>query len=243
MKNQNINHRSILTALFSAAFVCVLCLTGTLEASAQRYLTEIKTTTEIRGISQFGADLSDFLALAEYIEQENNATPANLKKLEAAGKKVKDGTSNLRSNLKGLIAIFKKSEHWNEELDNQINEALGSRRIKGFFQRNGGRNLLNSADTAINAIAADVDAIISNAGVITKELDKKTNTAAGGLGGDGIFAKTSFAASGSAKRVKFKCVVLGLAVFGAEVVGADRTADNLDKIFDKSCGASATPAT
>lgn len=233
MKNQNKNYRSIITALFSIAFVMVLGLSTVREASAQRYLTEIKTTTEIKGISQFATDVSDFLKLAEFIEQENNVSPAQLKRLEAAGKKVKDGAGNLRTNLKALIANLKKSERWNDELDKQINEILGNRKAKGFFQRNGGRNLLNAGETAINSVAADVDAIINDARKL-----QSVNLEIGG-----VLLKTSFMPAASAKKGRLKCALLGLAIFGAEVAGAKITAENLDGHFDKGCGAGANATT
>ncbi|MEK7725178.1 MAG: hypothetical protein AAB336_12555, partial [Acidobacteriota bacterium] len=120
-----------------------------------------------------------------------------------------------------------------EELDSQFNELLGSRKIKGFFQRNGGRKILTDADTAINAIAADVDAIIANL--------KKLRVA--NASNNSVFMQTAFAPNASARKVRFKCVALGVAIFGAELLKAKKTAENLDGFFDKSCGAGASTAT
>lgn len=229
---KNLNIRSILTALFSIAFAAVLGLSAVREASAQRYLTQIKSAAEVRGISQFGDDLSAFLELAESLEGNKRITPVQLTRLDRTGKKVKDGAGTFKNNLKNLIAKLKNSQHWDDQLDKEINETLGNRRIRAFFQRNGGRNLLTAGETAANSISRDVDTIISNI---------KNQQAGNASGGDSVFAKTAFAPNASAKKFKFKCAVLGVAIFGAELLGADRTAENLDGIFDKNCGSGATP--
>lgn len=231
MKNQN--YRSIFFGLFSIAFVFVLCLSSAQNVAAQRYLSELKPTSEVRGISQFAANLSEFLALAESLDGKGIVSPRDIAQLEAAGKKVKDGTPNFRQSIEALIAKIKRDNKWNEALDNEILGELGNRRIKGFFQNNGGRKILSDSLTAINGINREVDTIIGNA--------RKPQSVS--LSGAGIFTQTSFAASGSARKIRFKCVVLGAAIFGAELIKADRTAENLDGFFDKSCGAGASTAT
>jgi hypothetical protein len=220
MKNQNYSSRII--ALFSIAFAFVCLLATAQNANAQR-LSGISNGSEARGIAQFANDLSDFLTQANLVESENSSNPANIKKLELLGKKVKDGTSNLRSNLKGLVTSLKNQNRWDDNLDTEINDLFGSRKIKGFFQRNGGRKILTDAEGAINALNADVDTIISNAG-------KRR-------------ASASFGTENSGRKFKVKCVVLGVAIFGAELARAKQTAENLDGFFDKSCGAGATTAT
>jgi hypothetical protein len=231
MNYQKFNCRSFLNGLFSIIFVCALCLLSSPNAAAQRYLSEIKSGGEVKGISQFANDLSAFLELAEGIEQD--ATPVKLARLEAAGKKVKDGSSGFRRSLEALIAKIKKDNRWDAALDDEILGSLGNRKIKRFFQAQGGRKVLSEAINLIGSINADVDAIISNA---------KNPQAVNLSGDDGIFMKTSFAASASAKKSRFKCFLLGAAIFGAEIVKADRTAENLDGIFDKNCGAGAGAA-
>jgi hypothetical protein len=234
MKNQKINFRSLIATLISVAFVFALCLSSAQEAAAQRYLTELRTTSEARGLSQFATILDDFLSLADTLDQSNIVSPRDAARLEAAGKKVKDAAPNFRQSLEGLIAKIKKDNQWNDALDSEILGALGNRRIKGFFQNNGGgRRILTEAVNALNVIPREVDAIINNA--------KKSQAA--NFSGGGIFLQTSFAASSSARKVRFKCVLLGIAIFGSELLKADKTAENLDKIFDKSCGAGATTAT
>jgi hypothetical protein len=225
MKKQN------LIALFSIAFVIFLSTTS--EVSAQRYLTEIRSGSEAKGIARFADDLSEFLSLAETIEQDNAVSPIQLGKLERAGKKVKDGAGNLRSHIKGFVTQLKDRKQWDEQLDTEINDLFGSRKIKGFFKRNGGRKILTDADAAIASVSRDVDTIINNA----------KNSKSAGVTVDGIFAETAFAVSPSGRKLRLKCVVLGVAIFGAELVKADRTAENLDGIFDKSCGSGATTAT
>ena len=232
MKNQN--YSSKLTTLLLAAFAFVFLLSTAREASAQRYLSEIRAANEANGIIQFADELSEFLNLAQFIEQDNLARPLEIKRLEAAGKKVKDGTSNLRSNLKGLIAKLKSQNLWDEQLDKEINDALGGRRVKGFFQRNGGRKILTDAETAINAVNSDVDTIINNA---------KNRTSGSVSFGDGHFTKAAFAPAASARKVSFRCVVLGVGIFIAEIKKAPKTAENLDQFFDKNCGAGANTAT
>ena len=228
MKNQ-------LTKTFATfmtiAFAFIIGLSSAQEASAQRYLSEIRGSNDVKGIAQFADNLANFLKLAEYIEQENKLDPVTIKLLEAAGQKIKDGTSNFRSNLKALVANFKSKNQWNEDLDNQFLELLSSRKIKGFFQRNTGRKILTDADTAINSIGGDVDKIIANA----KSLRASNSSS--------VFLQTAFAPNASARKVTFKCVALGAAIFGAELLKAKKTAENLDGFFDKSCGAGATTAT
>lgn len=232
MKNQKL--LSVLTTMFSIAFAFILCFSSVQEASAQRYLTEIRSSSEVTNLAQFADNLAEFLEIAEKIEQEGAAVrPPQLARLEAAGKRVKDGTGNFRSNLKNLVTNFKNKNQWNDELDSQINESLGSRKIKGFFQKNGGRKILTDADGAIAGLNAQIDAIIANA--------KKGRTSIGS--GESVFVKTAFASSVSSRKFRLKCVVLGVAIFVAEVKKAPKTAENLDGIFDKSCGAGASTAT
>lgn len=230
MKNQLNN---LFTAFMTIAFAFVIGLSSTQETSAQRYLSEIKDSNDVKGIAQFADNLANFLELAEKAEAGGKIDSITIKITEAAGKKIKDGTSNFRSNLKALVANLKSKNQWNEDLDNQFLELLGSRKIKGFFQRNTGRKILTDADTGINSIAADVDAIIANL----------KNKQASNSSSDSIFTRTAFAPTASARKLKFKCVVLGAAIFGAELVKAPKTAENLDGFFDKSCGAGANTAT
>lgn len=232
MKNQK--SLSVLTTIFSIAFAVVICFSSVQEASAQRYLTEIRNSSEVNNMAQFADNLASFLELAEKLEQGGGAIrPAELIRLEAAGKRVKDGTGNFRSNLKNLVTTFKNKNQWNDELDSQINESLGSRKIKGFFQKNGGRKILSDADGAISGLNAQIDAIIANA--------KKGRASV--VSGESIFVKTVFASSASSRKFRLKCAVLGVAIFIAEVKKAPKTAENLDGIFDKSCGAGASTAT
>ncbi len=232
MKNQKL--LSVLTTMFSSAFAFILCFSSVQEASAQRYLTEIRNSSEVNSIAQFADNLAEFLELAEKIEEGGGAVrPAEIAKLEAAGKRVKDGTNNFKSNLKNLVTNFKNKNQWNDELDSQINESLGSRKIKGFFQKNGGRKILTDADGAIAGLNAQIDAIIANA--------KKERGSS--FFGESLFVKTAFTSNASGRKLRLKCVVLGVAIFIAEVKKAPKTAENLDGIFDKSCGAGASTTT
>ncbi len=234
MKNQNYSSKFI--ALFSIAFAFVFFLSTTQEVTAQRYLTEIKSGSEAKGIAQFANDLSAFLEIAEFIEQENIVSPRDIAKLQAAGKKVKDGTSNFRSNIKNLVTKLKNKNQWDDELDTEINDLFGSRKIKGFFKRNGGRKILTDVDSAIGSLNSDIDAIIANA---------KNEKASNSNGTGEFFMQASFVPCStiSLRKLKLKCVILGAAIFGAELVKADRTAENLDGFFDKNCGAGANTAT
>ena len=229
---KQINFRSIATTAFSIAFALVLSLSTAQDALAQRYLTELRPSSEATGLSQFALNLSEFLNLAESLERAKVVSPRDFAQLEALGKKVKDGAPNFRQSLDGLITRIKKNNRWDEALESEILTLLGNRRVKGFFQNNGGgRRILNEALNAYNAIPGDVDAIINS---FRRQQSVNSD-------GEVFFAKASFAAS--AGKVRFKCIVLGAAVFGAELAGADRTAENLDKIFDKQCGGGATTAT
>ncbi|HQU81569.1 MAG TPA: hypothetical protein PKY59_00495 [Pyrinomonadaceae bacterium] len=227
MKNQK--NQTKFTSLMTALFIVTVGLFAAQNASAQRYLSELKPTTEVKGISQFAANLGEFLNLADSFDNAKGVSPADVAKLEAAGKKVKDGTSNFRQSLDSLIAKIKKDNRWNEAFDSEVVSELANRKIKGFFQNHGGRKILSEGLTAIANINREVDTIVNNA---------KSRQMASNFSGE-VFMKTAFAASASAKKVRFKCVLLGVAIFGAEVIKADRTAENLDGIFDKSCGSGA----
>ena len=215
------------------ALAFVISIVSTQEASAQRYLSEVRDSNDIKGIAQFADNLSQFLTLAEKIEGQRNPDPALLRQLEAAGKKVKDGTGNLRTNLKGLVSLFKTKNQWDNDLDSQFTQLLGSRKIKGFFQNNGARKILTDADAAINAVNTDVDTIIANVSKLR----------GASFLGNSIFTQTAFAPTVSARKFRLKCAILGVAIFGAELLKAPKTAENLDGYFDKSCGAGANTAT
>lgn len=202
------------------------------ETLAQRYLSEIKDSSEANGIVQFAENLASFLELAEKIEAGDKSDAVYIR-FENVAKKIKDGTSNFRSNVKGLAATFKNRNQWNDELDSQFTQLLSSRKIKTFFQRNGGRKILTDADAAISSIPADVDAIVANI--------KKLRAANSDNGS--VFMRTAFAPNASARKLSFKCVALGIGIALAELKGMKRTAENLDGFFDKSCGAGANTAT
>lgn len=227
-------NKSLFIGLLSFTFLFVLCLSSAQNVSAQRYLTELKPTGEIKGIAKFAGDLSEFLTLAESLDTAGNSSATDLTRLEASGKKVKDGTPNFRQSIENLIAKIKRDNKWNDEFDSEVTGSLQNRKIKGFFQNNGGRKILSESLVALNNLSRDVDLIIANA--------RKQKSASNGFNEE-IFVRTSFASSSSARKVRFKCVLLGAAIFGAEVIKADRTAENLDGIFDKSCGAGASTAT
>lgn len=225
--------KSILTTIFSIAIALLLTISSAQNASAQRYLTEIRNSSEVNNMAQFAENLANFLEMAQKIESDGVVRPAELARLEAAGKTVKGGTSNFRNNLKNLVTNLKNKDQWNEELDAQINESLGSRKIKGFFQKNGGRKILTDADGAISQLNAQIDAIIANA----------KNQRGANVSSENLFMQTAFASSSSARKLRLKCVVLGVAIFIAEVKKAPKTAENLDGFFDQSCGAGASTAT
>lgn len=222
----------LFATFLTIAFAFVIGIFSTQEVSAQRYLSEIKDSSEVNGLVQFADNLANFLELAEKIEggQKDDAI---YMKIEFVGKKIKDGTSNTRSNLKGLVNNFKNKNQWNDELDNQFNQFLGSRKIKAFYQRNGGRKILTDADAAIGSIGTEIDAIMTNLKALKSS--SASNIQA--------FSQTSFSPTASARKVRVKCVALGVGIFIAELKGAKKTAENLDGFFDKSCGAGANTAT
>ena len=231
MKNQKNTFRLILTAISLSVIVFV----SGQSIYAQRYLSEFKDRSESKGIANFGNDLVAFLTLAQEIDAKPSiVSPRIIAQLESLGKKVQDGTSNFRSNLKGLIAKFKSDNRWDNDLDNEITETVGSRRAKGFFQRVGGRKILNDTDGVIGSINVDVDAIINDAKKLNGSVTFENS----------IFMNASFAPTVSARKLRFKCLVLGAAIFGAEIAKAPKTAENLDAMFDKNgCGAGAGAAT
>lgn len=221
----------LFATFMTIAFAFVIGLSSAQEASAQRYLSELRDTNDVKGIAQFAENLANFFEIAQKIEDGGKLNPILTKELDKAGKKVKDGAATFRSNLKGFITTLKNKNQWNEDLDKEFLEILGSRRIKGFFQRNGGRKILTDADAAINSIATDVDTIIANA----SKLRAANSTS--------IFMQTAFAPAVSARKLSFKCVLLGVGIAIAEYKKMNKTAENLDGFFDKSCGAGANTAT
>ena len=159
MKNQKYRLPS---SFLLVAFVFAIFLSTAQETAAQRYLTEMKSTTELKGMGQFSSDLAEFLKILDAIENEKSPSPLNIKKLELAGRKVKNGANGFRNNLKGLISKLKSQNQWDENLDKEINDLLNKRNVKGLFQQNDGRKLLSEGETQASSISTDVDKIINN---------------------------------------------------------------------------------
>ena len=97
----------LFTTFMTITLALIVGAVSVQQASAQRYLSELRDTNDVKGIAQFADNLANFLEIAEKIEDANRLNPVLIKQLEDAGKKVKDGASNFRSNLKGLVTLLK----------------------------------------------------------------------------------------------------------------------------------------
>jgi hypothetical protein len=231
-KNNSI--RSIFTALFSAAFVIVFCLSTVQNAEAQRRFDPKATGTEseLRNVANFTQELLTFQKQAEDIDK-GGATEADLKKFQDRGKRIKDGTSNTRGSLQSFISKIKSANRWNDEFDAEFLDSISNAKVKAFIKRIGGaRKALTEAEAAFGSLAQDVDAALNDA--------KKMRAA--NAGGEFFFVNASFA--GGARKVRLKCVLLGVGVAAAEIGRLKLTAENLDNLFDSNkCGGGGAAAT
>lgn len=237
--NRKFNYRPILTALISGAFIFVLGLAAVQNAEAQRRFDPkaTGTETELRNVAGFTQELLNFVKQAQFIEQENNAPEAEHKKLQDIGRRIKDGTSNTRGSLQSFISKLKSNNRWNEDFDADFVNSITSPRVKAFIQRIGGaRKALTEAETALNSLSQDVDATINEA---------KKARAEHFSGDEAFFMNASFAPANSATRkVRLKCVLLGVGVAAAEIGRLKLTAENLDNLFDSNkCGTAGAPTT
>jgi hypothetical protein len=228
MENRIFNHRSVLTAVFSAAFVFALVAAAALAVPAQRRFDAktAGTETELKGVAQFAQNLIQFADLANQIEKRGSVSDGEITKLQDSGRRIKDGTSTFRGNLQGLISKLKSGNRWNDEFDTEFLDSITNPRVKAFIKRLGGaRKALTEAEAAINTLSRDVDATINE----TKAL-RSINA-----GQDVFFMNASFSSGGG--KVRLKCVLLGVGVAAAEVARLKLTAENLDNLFDSNkCG-------
>lgn len=239
MRNRKIKTSSLLTVLFSTAFVIALCVSDT--AAQRRFdLKAAGVDNEAAGIEQFTDALISFaLKDAELSKKSTSLTDrVRLRReLQDAGSKVKGSAGNARRLLQALISKLKSGNRWNDELDTDFLNSIISPRIKSLIQRNGGaRKVLADADAIFNSLNADIDATLREA----NENQALNET------GEFTFMNTSFAFYG--KRGD-RCILLGIGIALAEsrVLKMKLTAQNLDNIFDsKGCGgggAGSTPTT
>lgn len=235
--NNKINRRQIVVMLFSAAIVFVV---GLSTAQAQRRFEpkSVGAETEVRNVANFTQELLTFLKQTEDADNNANVSEVELKRLQNQGKRIKDGTSNTRSSLQGIISKLKSANRWNDEFDADFLEAITNTRVKAFIKRAGGaRKVLTDAETALNSLGQDIDAALNDA--------KKTRAA--NHSGEVFFVKASFAEdappSFSSRKVRLKCVLLGAGIALAEIGRLKLTAENLDNIFDSNKCGGAAPTT
>ncbi len=210
------------TGILTIGFVFVISLFSTREVVAQRYLSEIKSSTEIKGITDFAESLAEFYLIGDSIAKINTgkgtAEPDKnlLDKFAAAAKKVKDGarlfTKNADSLARRLPSSFSKGDPAQEGLKEEIKQLLGSRNAEGFFNKHGGNYVLAIAgrDITVGRINSDIDSI----------------TAAP--------LKLGF------NKLKFPCAVLASAVLATELRKTTKTAATVDSFFKSICSSSSS---
>lgn len=225
MNYKRMNVTTFLATVFSVAIFGMAMLTAVTDANAQRRFDPKATGTEneLRNVGQITQDLLNFIKQAEVAEQ--NPSPAEHKKLQDLGRRIKDGTSNFRGSLQGFTSKIKRANRWNADFDTEFADSISNPKIRAFIQTLGGaRKALTDAEAAIGSLGQDVDATVNDAKMGIN------------LGDNGFFKKASFA-SGSAGKVRLKCVLLGVGVAAAEIARLKLTAGNLDNLFDNNkCG-------
>ncbi len=213
--------------LFGSA---ILAVAANAEAQRQFDAKATGTETELRNVALVTQDLFSFVKQAQTVEQNPSATAADKKKLADLGRKVKDGTSNFSGGLRGFTQKIKGANRWNAEFDAEFLDSISNPKIKAFIQRLGGaRRALAEAESAINSLGQDVDATVND------------SRSAHNSNGNVFFTNASFsfdsASAPSARKVRIRCVLLGVGIAAAEVVRLKITAENLDGIFDSNkCG-------
>jgi hypothetical protein len=199
-------------------------LLGANNVFGQDYVTKLRTNNHVSGGIQFANDLAAFLEMAERLESKKVVINPEIQALEALGQKVINGASKFRSNLKGLVSKIKGDNRWDDNFDRESLTLLGNRKIKSLFQSQGARKILSEADLDLNDLAAEIKGIIG-------DLRRRV--------GDNQGENRNFRTVSFSERValgKFRCFLLGAAIFFAEIIKAPKTAENLDQRFDSKCG-------
>ncbi len=210
-----------------STLIFALCLLSAQNIFAQGKfdVRDAGVENEVKGAAKFSELLRRFMTLYLKIESKNSASDVEMKELVSLGQNIKDGTSNFRSNLQGLVAKLKNGNRWNEKFDDEFANSIVSPRTKALFQNSGARKILGTEiNPAIDSAGTEIDAMLNE----IKGL-RATNENRGVF-----FATASY--TKSAAKGKFGCVMLGVGVAIAELAGAKLTAGNLDKIFDRKCG-------
>ena len=227
MKIKIMNIRTFFAAASMAIMAAAIVLAGAANTNAQRRFDPKATGTEneLRNVALATQDLLNFVKQAQYIEQDANAPAPEKRKLIDLGRRVKDGTSNLRGGLQGFSTKLKNANKWNADFDAEFLDSITSPRIKSFIQRLGGaRAAITQAESALASLGQDVDGTLTDSRVAFNQ------------GGQPFFMNASFAPA-AAEKIRIKCVLLGVGVAGAEIVRLKLTAENLDNLFDSNkCG-------
>lgn len=233
MNTRKNSFSSFLTAALALAFVFALGLSQSAAAQGRLDVRAAGVETEVKGLAQFAEQLAQFVGQSEQLQKRGSATEADLTKLQELGRRVKDGSSNLRRFLQALISKLKASNRWNDQFDAEFVASISNSAVKSFIQRNGGARKLLSADInpAIDSIGADADAIV----------DEVRNHRAA-ISSDAVFIKAAFSSPAGLGK-GFKCGLLAVGIAAAELAGAKLTAGNLDAVFDRKCGGGAGAAT
>jgi hypothetical protein len=228
MRNQKAKMSSLLTMLFSVAFVALLVSNATAQRRFDFKAAGVET--EAAGIEQFTDALIAFSLKDVETRRSKLADRVKLRReLQDTGTKVKGSSSNARRLFQELIAKLKSGNRWNDDFDKSFLDGIVSPRIKSLIQRNGGaRKVLADAEALLNSLNAEIDETIREAN--NNQALNETNEA--------TFTRASF----YGKRGD-RCLLLGIGIALAEsrLLKMKLTAQNLDNIFDsKGCGGSGT---
>jgi|GEM_PF-2605940 len=224
---------SLLTVLFSTAFVIALCVSNT--AAQQRFdFKAAGVENEATGIEQFTDALVSFY-LKDVETKKSKSLPDRVRlrrELQDASSKVKGNSGNARRLFQELISKLKNGNRWNDDFDKDFLAGIVSPRIKSLIQRLGGaRKALDLAEAAFNSLNADIDQTVKEAND-----DNALNQA-----GEVSFTNASFTPAAFSRKRGDGCILLGIGIALAEsrLLKMKLTAQNLDNIFDsKGCGGS-----
>lgn len=201
----------------------VIAVGFTQEVSAQRYLSEIKDSSEVKELAKFAENLAEFYTLGDAIAKINTspttADPdqALLSKFFKAGGKIMSedrvvGASSQKivQKLINLINVSGKGseiEKAQTDLKKEAEKLLSSRYVRPVFSQP--TDVFGSAilDTDDKRISKDTSAIMKEP------------------------LKLGF------YKPKFSCSVLASAIFAAELRNANKTAATVDSFFKAVCNA------
>ncbi len=214
----------------SLLFVLALLSVSSYAQGKKLDLTALGVNNESKAVADFGDSLAVFAKRSDVLLKKERLTRAEITTLEADGKKITDGTSNLQSNLQRLIAKLKQSNNWNDQFDADFLASVKSANARAAINQAGGaRKLLEGA-------LAD---IVSPRDVVNTNINEaKAKLVAGNRR---VKDEQVFTAHAAYRFKKFKCFLIGAGLAISEAAGLDRTACRLDEAFGAAgCGSPTT---